>query len=78
MTSYRKSAVLLALLLALAAAGPRYAAAQASTCFAQTGFCIGGRFAQYWQQNGGLAVFGYAITAAGPSDLAAGSRAPGP
>src|SRR5690242_1357595 len=37
-----KSTVLLALLLALAAAGPRYAAAQASTCFPQTGFCIGG------------------------------------
>ncbi len=48
-----------ALLLALAAVGPRYAAAQASTCFAETGFCIGGRFAQYWQQNGGLSVFGY-------------------
>jgi len=57
--SYRKGAVLVALLLTLAAVGPRYAAAQASSCFPETGFCIGGRFAQYWQQNGGLAVFGY-------------------
>ena len=53
--SHRKGAVLLALLLTLAAIGPRYAAAQPSSCFAETGFCIGGRFAQYWQQNGGLA-----------------------
>src|SRR3954447_12581936 len=33
-------------------------------CFPATGFCIAGRFAAYWQQNGGLAVFGYPITAA--------------
>ena len=26
--------------------------------------CIEGRFRQYWEQNGGLAVFGYPITAA--------------
>jgi len=60
--SYRKGAVLLALLLTLTVAGPRYAAAQASSCFAETGFCIGGRFAQYWQENGGLAVFGYPLS----------------
>jgi hypothetical protein len=28
------------------------------------GNCIEGRFRQYWEQNGGLAVFGYPITAA--------------
>ena len=31
-------------------------------CFAETGFCIEGRFLQFWQQNGGLAVFGLPIT----------------
>ena len=68
--SYRKRAALLILLLTLAAVGPRYAAAQASSCFAETGFCIGGRFAQYWQQNGGLPVFGYPIS----NELAEGGR----
>lgn len=33
-------------------------------CFAETGNCIKDRFATYWQQNGGLAVFGFPITAA--------------
>lgn len=33
-------------------------------CFSETGYCIQGRFYQYWQENGGLAVFGYPITAA--------------
>src|SRR4051794_32070648 len=70
LNSYRKGAVLLVLLLALAAFGPRYAAAQAQTCFAETGFCIGGRFAQYWQQNGGLPVFGYPLT----NELSEGGR----
>ncbi|MBC8161104.1 MAG: hypothetical protein H7Z42_07775, partial [Roseiflexaceae bacterium] len=51
-------ATLLALLLS--GAGP--ASAQAQACFGQTGHCIGGRFAEYWQQNGGLAVFGYPLS----------------
>jgi hypothetical protein len=33
-------------------------------CFTETGFCIVGRFRAYWEQNGGLAVFGYPITEA--------------
>jgi hypothetical protein len=28
-------------------------------CFAETGFCIGGAIRNYWEQNGGLEVFGY-------------------
>lgn len=34
-------------------------------CFEQPGItnCVGGRFLQYWQQNGGLPVFGYPISA---------------
>jgi len=35
-------------------------------CFDQTKQCIEGRFRVYWEQNGGLAVFGYPITPARP------------
>lgn len=38
--------------------------AQTQQCFPETNQCISGRFLQYWQQNGGLPVFGYPITAA--------------
>src|SRR6266508_6340268 len=31
-------------------------------CFPQTRQCIEGRFREYWEQNGGLRVFGYPIT----------------
>ena len=31
-------------------------------CFDETGFCSSGRIAQFWQNNGGLQVFGYPIT----------------
>ncbi len=31
-------------------------------CFAETGFCIAGRIRTYWEQNGGLPVFGLPIT----------------
>lgn len=31
-------------------------------CFEETGHCIDGRIREYWQQNGGLPVFGYPIT----------------
>jgi len=54
------------LLLAAALLGPGAAQAQNrdETCFPQTGQCVSGRFRQFWQQNGGLAVFGYPITPA--------------
>lgn len=32
-------------------------------CFTETGHCIDGRIRQFWEQNGGLPVFGYPITA---------------
>lgn len=38
--------------------------AQSQRCFPETGFCIDGRFRDYWEQNGGLQVFGYPIAAA--------------
>jgi Tol biopolymer transport system component len=30
-------------------------------CFEETGFCIEGRIREYWEQNGGLDVFGFPI-----------------
>lgn len=32
-------------------------------CFAETGQCISGRIRSFWEQNGGLAVFGFPISA---------------
>ena len=55
---------ILAFLLAatLLAAAPRAAAQADQICFAATNQCISGRIRQFWQQNGGLPVFGYPIT----------------
>ena len=51
-----------ALLLAFAALPTAPARAQqARLCFAEVPDCIEGRFAEYWQQNGGLPVFGFPI-----------------
>jgi hypothetical protein len=30
-------------------------------CFSETGYCIEGRIREFWEQNGGLAVFGFPI-----------------
>jgi hypothetical protein len=50
--------------LALLALLPAAAFAQTGErCFPETGQCIGGRIRLYWEANGGLAVFGYPITA---------------
>jgi hypothetical protein len=44
-------------------AAPSVAAQTDQRCFPETQQCIQGRFRQYWEQNGGLAVFGFPITA---------------
>jgi hypothetical protein len=36
--------------------------AQSERCFPETGFCISGPIRQYWEQNGGVPVFGYPIS----------------
>ncbi|MCX7860413.1 MAG: hypothetical protein N2385_09995 [Chloroflexus sp.] len=50
------------LLTALPPAAP--AQAQNRICFNEVPDCIEGRFAEYWQQNGGLPVFGFPMTPA--------------
>ena len=35
-----------------------------SRCFTETGYCIEGRIREFWEQNGGLPVFGFPITKA--------------
>jgi len=56
------SAMLLFALAALVSFQPAQAAA-GERCFAETGYCINGPIRAYWERNGGLAVFGYPITA---------------
>jgi endonuclease YncB( thermonuclease family) len=52
------STALVIVLLCLAPA----AQAQDQRCFPETGQCISGRIQQYWEQNGGLPVFGFPTT----------------
>ncbi len=42
-------------------AGTPLRAQSGERCFAETGFCIAGRIREVWEQNGGLAAFGYPI-----------------
>ncbi len=56
------SGILALVLLALVPA--RSATAADERCFPETGQCLSGRFREFWEQNGGLAVFGYPITRA--------------
>jgi len=49
--------VLLALLL-LASLPSLSSAQTAERCFAETGYCISGPIRAYWEQHGGLPVFG--------------------
>lgn len=53
---------LLGLLLSGLLATPPQATAQAEACFQETGFCVRGRFLDYWEQNGGLARNGYPLS----------------
>jgi hypothetical protein len=38
-------------------------------CFAETGYCISGRIRAFWEQNGGLPVFGYPTTPQRPESV---------
>ena len=55
----------IALLLTLLPIAIRPASAQTDDrCFEQTSQCINGRFRSFWEQNGGLSIFGYPISRA--------------
>ncbi len=57
--------IVLVLMLALLLFGALPVPTQAQPrerCFAQTGYCVQGTFLDYWEQNGGLEVFGYPIS----------------
>jgi hypothetical protein len=42
--------------------GPGPTGAPDERCFEETGYCMSGRIREYWEQNGGLSVFGLPIT----------------
>lgn len=60
---FAKSSTLLFLLLCTLIV-PGASAQSTERCFVETGRCVGGRFQAYWERNGGLPVFGFAVTAA--------------
>src|SRR6266545_2518356 len=60
----RVSAALMIMVLILGFA-PLAHAQTDQRCFSETNQCISGRFRAYWEQNGGLAVFGFPISSAG-------------
>jgi hypothetical protein len=64
-TRYRLTVALMVaftVLSALMLAAPA-GAQSGNRCFSETNQCISGPLRQYWERNGGLAVFGYPITA---------------
>lgn len=42
-------------------------------CFPETGYCIEGAIRDYWERNGGLAVFGYPIGPLTPNEIVEGT-----
>jgi serpin B len=59
--------LLLALVLATLSLPTRTHAQDDEQCFLETGYCIAGRIQEFWQHNGGLAVFGYPISPQQPA-----------
>jgi hypothetical protein len=60
-----RRAILIALAALLAVpvwAGGARGVAAAEQCFAQTGYCVSGRFLDYWNAHGGLAINGYPLS----------------
>jgi hypothetical protein len=55
-------ALYLCVLCAFLAHIPSADAQTAQRCFGETGFCVEGRIREFWEQNGGLPVFGFPIT----------------
>jgi len=63
-------ALLTMLVLAL---GARAQAQSNQRCFPETGQCISGRIRTFWEENGGLGVFGYPITPQRPETTPSGT-----
>lgn len=59
-----RSFVILLLLAAILLAAHPASAQTGERCFPETGQCISGRFREYWEQNGGLPIFGFPVTPA--------------
>jgi len=62
-----------ALMLALLGGLPSASAQTDQRCFPETGQCISGEIRVFWEQNGGLPVFGFPITAQGPETTSSGT-----
>jgi hypothetical protein len=58
----RHATLLALILLAVALPATTGRAQVAAACFAETGYCIGGRTRRFWERSGGLAVLGLPIT----------------
>ena len=69
----RARAALAALVLSFALLPVSGAQAADKLCFAEVPDCIEGRFAEFWQQNGGLAVFGLPKSPASQQTIEGGS-----
>ena len=69
MRTYPFARALLVSCLALLALAAPAAAQTDQRCFAETGQCIAGPIRASWEQNGGLAVFGFPITPQGMSQV---------
>lgn len=59
---YRIKVVLISLALLTMTSLSNVQAQSDERCFPETGFCIAGRFREYWESNGGLSIFGFPIT----------------
>ncbi len=57
----RRMIVFLIMLGLLVGMQPKHTAKAAQRCFTETNQCMDGRIAEFWEQNGGLAVFGFPI-----------------
>src|SRR5437867_2076633 len=57
-----RTTLLIAIMFSLAVICLPAASAQSDRrCFPETGLCIEGRIREFWEQNGGLPVFGFPI-----------------
>jgi hypothetical protein len=64
--------VLVTLLILCTSFTPTTQAAGRTRCFQETGYCVSGSILDYWEQHGGLPVFGYPI---GPAQTETVERA---